>query len=145
MNLLHKMRFCDYASWSKTRSSRRHSRQCSFYLNKTPIFWHTFLCCISASTRKSWLRRRPCGCGCPDEMKCRTIPKLKLALEKQWKRIAKSIFPDWTSQRRRSPERGHSWMYRFTSIKHTLFEINPDIARRAHRALWVHSSRTCIP
>ena len=49
------------------------------YLNKTPILGQTFLCCSSASTRKSWLRRRPCVCGCPDEMKCQTTR----ALEKQ--------------------------------------------------------------
>ena len=129
MNFLREMRFYAYTTRSKTTSSRRHSHRCLFYLNKTPIFGQTFLCCISVSTRKSWLRRRPCGCDCPDEMKCQTTLKLKCALKKQWKRIAKSIFPDWTSQPKTPTERSHRLKYRFTSIKHT-FLRSEELAKK---------------
>ena len=145
MNLLHKMRFCDYASLSKTRSSRRHLRQCSFYPNKTQIFGHTFLCCISASTRKSWLRRRPCGCGCPDEMKCQTTLKLKRAFAKTMKTHRKINISRLDLSTKEVARERPCVNVSFYLIKTHFFEVEPDIARRAHGALRAHSSRTCIP
>ena len=83
IHLPRKMRFCAYASSSKTPSSRRRSCQCLFCPNKTPIFGQLFLCRVSASTRKSWLWLRLCGCGCPDETGCQTIHIAKHPVKKQ--------------------------------------------------------------